>query len=84
MILISIKTGFLIFLFLALACFSLSETAIISLNKTYLKQLKNRRKLSRSASFIEKRSDEAITAMVVGLNLSVIGIGVLSASIIRF
>ena len=82
MILITIKTGALIFLFLALACFSLSETAIISLNKGYLKQLKNRRKLSRSASFIEKRSDEAITAMVVGLNLSVIGIGVLSASII--
>ncbi|MDR0823434.1 MAG: hemolysin family protein, partial [Endomicrobium sp.] len=61
----------------------MSETTIVSISESYLKQLKAQRpKLAKYISFLQNSSDEAITAMVIGLNLAVVGISVLSSSII--
>ncbi|MDR0823188.1 MAG: DUF21 domain-containing protein, partial [Endomicrobium sp.] len=78
-----IKIIGLAFLFLILALFCMSETTIVSISESYLKQLKAQKpKLSKYILFLQNSSDEAITAMVIGLNLAVVGISVLSSSII--
>jgi CBS domain containing-hemolysin-like protein len=78
-----IKIILFVFLLILLAFFSMAETGIISLTDIHLSQLKKQKeKLRRSISFLQANTDQAITAMVVGLNLSVIAITILSASII--
>ncbi|MDR2860825.1 MAG: hemolysin family protein [Elusimicrobiota bacterium] len=80
---ILIKIIILIVLFFSLACFSLSETAIVSLTESAINKLKKQSpRLSASIAFWEKNTEEAITAIIIGLNLSVTGISVISASII--
>ncbi|MDR3048324.1 MAG: hemolysin family protein [Elusimicrobiota bacterium] len=80
---IFIKIIGLVFLFLILALFCMSETTIVGISESYLKQLKSKKpKLSKYISFLQNFSDEAVTAMVIGLNLAVVGISVISSSII--
>jgi len=78
-VIIICKILILVFLYIILALFSMSETTIVSLSDNHLKQLKDN---VPRITFLQNYSDEAIMAMIVGLNLSVVGISVISSSII--
>jgi CBS domain containing-hemolysin-like protein len=70
-------------LLIALAFFSMSETGIVSLSDIDMKNLKVKKpKLLKSINFLEQNTDQAVTTIVVGLNLCVVGISVISASLI--
>ncbi|MDR2709329.1 MAG: hemolysin family protein [Elusimicrobiota bacterium] len=81
--LILIKLILLGFLFFAIACFSLSETAVMSLSEQDLLFLRKLHpKLLKYISFWQYNSERAIASIVMGSNFAVTAVSIVSASII--
>jgi CBS domain containing-hemolysin-like protein len=77
MTIIIIKVLIFIILLASLAFFNAAETAIASLSSIYLRRLKeNNPKLRKSVLYWENNTGEMMTAMIIGMNLSLVGIGV--------
>ncbi|MDR3195784.1 MAG: hemolysin family protein [Endomicrobium sp.] len=82
MILIVFKMVFFCALLLTLSFFSGSETALTSLSVAFLRRTKEKGiKYSKIAVFWENHSQEVITAMIMGMNLSVVGMSVILSSL---
>jgi CBS domain containing-hemolysin-like protein len=65
-----------------LAFFSGSETAVTSLSTSFLRKVKERGiKYSKIVTFWENNSQEVMTAMVIGINLSVVGMSIVLSSL---
>jgi CBS domain containing-hemolysin-like protein len=81
-ILIVCKIIFFILLLCALGFFSGSETAITSLSSAYLRSLKEKNaKYSYRIVYWESHTQELMTAMIIGMNLSLVGMGVVLSSV---
>ncbi|AKL97979.1 hemolysin family protein [Endomicrobium proavitum] len=81
-IIIILKIILFVLLLITLGVFNGSETAITSLSGAHLKRLKISR--PKSASFIafwETNTYEVMTAVIIGINLIVVGMGVVCASL---
>jgi CBS domain containing-hemolysin-like protein len=79
-----ITSKFLLFLILLLflAIFNGAETAVTSLPQDFLRKKKNEKnKNSKYILFWEDNFQEVMTAMIIGMNLSLIGMGVVFTSI---
>ncbi|MCL2485944.1 MAG: hemolysin family protein [Endomicrobia bacterium] len=82
MIIIAIKIIIFFILTGSLAFFNGAETAITSLSQAYLrKQKESGAKKSRAIIYWETHTEEMIAAMVIGMNLSIVGMGVVAASL---
>ncbi|MDR0978164.1 MAG: hemolysin family protein [Endomicrobium sp.] len=82
MILIVCKIIFFCILLLTLTFFSGSETAVTSLSFAFLRRIRERGiKYSKSVAFWEDHSQEVITAMVIGMNLSIVGMSIVLSSL---
>ena len=65
-----------------LGFFNGSETAITSLSSAFLRRAKEKQlKNSSSIYFWESHADEIMTTMMIGMNLSIIGMGVVASSL---
>lgn len=81
MMIIIFKTILFIFLLAMLGFFNGSETAITSLSGAYLRRAKEKQVRNFSyITFWETHSDEIMTTMMIGMNLSLVGMGVVVAS----
>lgn len=79
---IIIKTILFALLICSLGFFSAAETAITSLSGAYLRRVKeNQIKYSMAILFWENHTEEMMTALIIGMNLSVVGIGVTASSL---
>lgn len=82
MTIIIIKIILFILLLASLGFFNGSETAITSLSGAYLRKIKeNKSKYYKAVTFWETHTEEMMTAMIIGMNLSVVGMGVLVSSL---
>jgi CBS domain containing-hemolysin-like protein len=80
--LIIFKFIFFCILLLSLSFFSGSETAITSLSVSFLRRTKEKEmKYSKIITFWENHSQEIITAMIIGMNLSVVGMSIILSSL---
>jgi CBS domain containing-hemolysin-like protein len=80
--LIIFKLIFFCILLLSLSFFSGSETAITSLSVSFLRRTKAKEiKYSKIITFWENHSQEVITAMIIGMNLSVVGMSIILSSL---
>jgi Mg2+/Co2+ transporter CorB len=80
--LILFKIIFFCVLLLLLSFFSGSETAITSLSGGFLRRTKGKGiKYSKIVAFLENHSQEVITAMIIGMNLSVVGMSIVLSSL---
>jgi CBS domain containing-hemolysin-like protein len=78
-----VKSIILLALFALLILFSLSETAVMSLSNENISTLKKRKgKLLKYVNFWERNNELAIATLIVGLNISVTAISIVSASLI--
>ncbi len=79
---IIIKIILFILLMCSLGFFNGAETAITSLSSAYLRRVKeNNNKYARAIIFWETHTDEMMTALIIGMNLSVVGMGVVASSL---
>ncbi|MDR1941488.1 MAG: hemolysin family protein [Endomicrobium sp.] len=82
MIEIIIKIILFIILLAALGFFNAAETALTSLSGVYLRRLKeNHSKYRACVLYWETNTGELMTAMIIGMNLSIVGIGVIVSSL---
>ncbi|MDR2400005.1 MAG: hemolysin family protein [Endomicrobium sp.] len=82
MILIIFKIIFFFVLLLMLAFFSGSETAVTSLSASFLRKVKERGiKYSKIVTFWENNDQEVMTAMIIGINLSIVGMSIVLSSL---
>ncbi|MDR2192575.1 MAG: hemolysin family protein [Endomicrobium sp.] len=82
MTIIIIKAAVFIILLASLGFFNAAETALTSLSSIYLKRFKeNNPKLRAGILYWEANTGELMTAMIVGMNLSVVGMGVAVSSL---
>ncbi|MDR2436892.1 MAG: hemolysin family protein [Endomicrobium sp.] len=80
--LIIFKIIFFCVLLLSLSFFSASETAITSLSVSFLRRTKEKEiKYSNIIIFLENHSQEVITAMIIVMNLSVVGMSIVLSSL---
>jgi len=80
--LLLIKIILFVVLLAAFGFFNGAETAVVSLPPSYLKRYAlNNPRSARSVAFWENNTQEVITAMVIGMNLTVVGMGVLASSL---
>jgi putative hemolysin len=79
---IIIKIILFVFLLSALGFFNGSETAIASLSGAYLRRAKeNQAKNFSYITFWETHADEIMTTMMIGMNFSIVGMGVVVSSL---
>jgi CBS domain containing-hemolysin-like protein len=65
-----------------LAFFSGSETAVTSLSASFLRKVKERGiKYSKIVTFWENNDQEVMTAMIIGINLSIVGMSIVLSSL---
>ena len=82
MTIIIIKIIIFAVLLAALIFFNASETAITSLSSIHFRRLKeNSPKLRKSVLYWETNASELMTAMIIGMNLSIVGMGVVASSL---
>lgn len=79
---IIIKIIIFILFLISLIFFNASETSITSLSGGYLRRVKeNKPKYKKVVMFFENNTEAVITAIIIGMNMSVVGMGVVSTSI---
>ena len=79
---IILKIILFVLLLSALAFFNGAETAITSLSNAYLRRAKEKQAKNYAyITFWETHSDEIMTTMMIGMNLSIVGMGVVSSSL---
>ncbi|MCL2145006.1 MAG: hemolysin family protein [Endomicrobia bacterium] len=79
---IILKIILFVFLLSVLGFFNGAETAITSLSNTYFRRAKEKRVKNYSyITFWETHSDEVMTTMMIGMNLSLVGMGVTASSL---
>ncbi|MDR3071404.1 MAG: hemolysin family protein [Endomicrobium sp.] len=82
MILIICKIIFFAFLLCTLSFFSCAETAITSLSAIYLRKTRETKKdYLRRILFLESHTQEVMTAIIIGMNLSLVGMSVVLLSL---
>lgn len=82
MTIIIVKIILFIFLLAMLGFFNGSETAITSLSGAYLRRAKEKQVKNYSyITFWETHADEIMTTMMIGMNLSLVGMGVVISSL---
>ena len=79
---IILKIILFVLLLSMLAFFNGAETAITSLSNAYLRRVKEKQAKNYAyITFWENHSDEIMTTMMIGMNLSIVGMGVVSSSL---
>ena len=79
---IIIKIIFVAALLAALGFFNAAETALTSLSSIHLRRLKeNNLKLRPGILYWETNTSKLMTAMIIGMNLSIVGMGVVMSSL---
>ncbi|MDR3112450.1 MAG: hemolysin family protein [Elusimicrobiota bacterium] len=82
LIIIISKLLLFLLLLLFLALFNGAETAITSLSPSHLKKAKGEnKKYLINITFWENKTREVMTAMIIGMNLSLVGMGVVLSSV---
>jgi putative hemolysin len=82
MIIIIVKIIIFFVLLAVLAFFNGAETAVTSLSGAYLRRAKEKQvKNSSYIIFWETHADEIMTTMMIGMNMSVVGMGVVVSSL---
>lgn len=82
MIIIIIKIILFVFLLALLGFFNGAETALTSLSNAYLRRAKEKQIKNYSyIIFWETHSDEVMTTMMIGMNLSLVGMGIIASSL---
>lgn len=79
---IIIKTILFVILILSLGFFNGAETAITSLSSAYLRKIKESEpNYTNAIQYWENNTEEMMTALIIGMNLSVVGVGVVASSL---
>lgn len=78
--LITIKIVLFVFFLCVLGFFNGAETAVTSISSASLRNIKEKKYLNRIA-YWETNTQEIMTAMIVGINLSLVGMGVVLSSL---
>ena len=82
MVLIAGKITLFVLLLLVLVFFNGAETAITSLPSACLHEIKeNQIKYSKNITLWESHTQELMTAMIIGINLSIVGMGIVLSSL---
>ena len=82
--LIIIKIILFIFILLALAFFCGAETALIGMSQIFVSNLKQtaNSRFMKYIVFWESHSEEIIASIIIGMNLAIAGLSIVTASIV--